>query len=41
MIKEAFNEKLGKLYESYRAEIDELFTTPEERVEGAAVLWHM
>jgi hypothetical protein len=41
MIKEAFNEKLGKLYESYRAEIDELFTTPEERVEGAAVLWHI
>jgi hypothetical protein len=41
MIKEAFNEKLGRLYESYRAEIDELFTTPEERVEGAAALWHI
>ena len=31
---------MGKLYDSYRAEINELFPTPEERSEGAAALWY-
>ena len=33
-------EELGKLYDSYRAEINELFPTSEERFEGAAALWY-
>lgn len=38
--KDAFNEELGKLYDSYRAEIDELFPTKEERFRAAAATWH-
>jgi hypothetical protein len=36
----AFTEELGKLYEGYRAEIDELFPDPRSRMQAASVLWY-
>jgi hypothetical protein len=37
---EAFNKELGRLYDSYRAEIAELFVEPEERSAAASALWY-
>lgn len=37
---EAFSKELGRLYDSYRAEIEELFVEPEERMQAASALWY-
>jgi len=37
---EVFNKELGRLYDSYRAEIAELFVEPEERSAAASALWY-
>lgn len=35
-----FNEELGKLYDSFRVEFNELFPTPEEKMVAAAAVWN-
>lgn len=35
-----FTEELGRLYDSYRAEIDELFPDPKARMQAASALWY-